>query len=107
MFVDADTNKDGLVSKASFSKLIDMATSLFRIYGYAPDDSERHKTENGKEQVRQTMFVFMDVKGISVNVHGKLYREHKKLKRIKNMSQYMVNVFYRVQDKSQKDELKY
>merc|ERR1711972_530093 len=27
MFVDADTNKDGLVSKSSFSKLIDAAAS--------------------------------------------------------------------------------
>merc|ERR1711903_385270 len=40
MFVDADTNKDGLVSKASFSKLIDMAASIPRMYGYAPIDSE-------------------------------------------------------------------
>merc|ERR1712208_139865 len=36
MFVDADTNKDGLVSKTSFSKLIDMAASIPRICGYAP-----------------------------------------------------------------------
>merc|ERR1711973_927875 len=38
MFVDADTNKDGLVSKSSFSKLIDAAASLPRAYGYAPED---------------------------------------------------------------------
>merc|ERR1711939_1105422 len=30
LFVDADTNKDGLVSKASFSKLIDAAATLPR-----------------------------------------------------------------------------
>merc|ERR1712236_117870 len=28
MFVDTDTNKDGLVSRGSFSKLIDMAASI-------------------------------------------------------------------------------
>merc|ERR1711973_839104 len=44
MFVDADTNKDGLVSKSSFSKLIDAAASLPRAYGYAPEDSELYKT---------------------------------------------------------------
>merc|ERR1712121_625366 len=37
LFVDADTNKDGLVSKASFSKLIDAAAAMPRAYGYAPD----------------------------------------------------------------------
>merc|ERR1711989_299369 len=45
LFVDADTNKDGLVSKASFSKLIDAAATLPRAYGYAPADSDLYKTE--------------------------------------------------------------
>ena len=45
MFVDADTNKDGLVSKASFSKLIDMAVSIPRMYEYAPSDDDLYKTE--------------------------------------------------------------
>ena len=40
MFVDADTNYDGLVSRESFSKLVDKAASIPRAYGYAPPDSE-------------------------------------------------------------------
>merc|ERR1712221_28167 len=56
MFVDADTNKDGLVSKASFSKLIDAAASLPRAYGYAPEDSELYKTGAEKDAARQKMF---------------------------------------------------
>merc|ERR1711942_506433 len=44
IFVDADTNRDGLVSKASFSKLIDAAASMPRAYGYAPADSDLYKT---------------------------------------------------------------
>ena len=36
MFIDADTNKDDLVSKASNNKLLDMAASIPRMYGYAP-----------------------------------------------------------------------
>merc|ERR1712157_22147 len=48
IFVDADTNRDGLVSKASFSKLIDAAASMPRAYGYAPADSDLYKTERKK-----------------------------------------------------------
>merc|ERR1711970_381055 len=66
MFVDADTNKDGLVSRASFSKLIDMAASIPRIYGYAPTDAELYKTEDEKEQARQKMFDSMDLKATGV-----------------------------------------
>merc|ERR1712126_347048 len=40
LFVDADTNKDGLVSRASFSKLIDAAAAMPRAYGFAPEDSD-------------------------------------------------------------------
>ena len=46
LFVDADTNKDGLVSKASFSKLIDAAAAMPRAYGYAPEDSELYKVSH-------------------------------------------------------------
>merc|ERR1712055_442498 len=66
MFVDADTNKDGLVSKASFSKLIDMAASIPRIYGYAPADAELYKTEEEKDKARQKMFDSMDLKATGV-----------------------------------------
>ena len=48
--MDADINRDGLVSKVSFSKLIDMAVSIPREYGYAPLDTELYKTEQDKEQ---------------------------------------------------------
>merc|ERR1711868_266746 len=60
LFVDADTNKDGLVSKASFSKLIDAAAAMPRAYGYAPADSELYKTEPEKDASRQKMFDTMD-----------------------------------------------
>lgn len=62
MFVDADTNRDSLVSKLSFSKLIDMAASFPREYVHARVDSKLYKTEEDKEQVREKMFVFMDLK---------------------------------------------
>ena len=58
LFVNADTKKDGLVSKASFSKLIDTAATLPRAYGYAPADSELYKTEAEKDSERHT---FMDL----------------------------------------------
>merc|ERR1711868_51855 len=61
LFVDADTNKDGLVSKASFSKLIDAAAAMPRAYGYAPADSELYKTEPEKDASRQKMFDSMDL----------------------------------------------
>merc|ERR1712215_415748 len=79
MFVDADTNKDGLVSRGSFSKLIDMAASIPRMYGYAPSDAELYKTEEEKEQVRQKMFDSMDLKAtgvITVDEWLKFYMEH-------------------------------
>merc|ERR1712055_301153 len=66
MFVDADTNKDGLVSRGSFSKLVDLAASIPRMYGYAPDDAELYKTEAEKEQARQKMFDSMDLKATGV-----------------------------------------
>eukprot|EP00088_Acartia_fossae_P047783 TRINITY_DN5189_c0_g1_i2.p1 TRINITY_DN5189_c0_g1~~TRINITY_DN5189_c0_g1_i2.p1 ORF type:complete len:242 (+),score=99.43 TRINITY_DN5189_c0_g1_i2:59-784(+) len=66
LFVDADTNKDGLVSKASFSKLIDAAAAMPRAYGYAPIDSELYKTEAEKDAARQKMFDSMDLKSTGV-----------------------------------------
>merc|ERR1712098_218591 len=66
LFVDADTNKDGLVSKASFSKLIDAAATMPRAYGYAPLDAELYKTEAEKDAARQKMFDSMDLKSTGV-----------------------------------------
>jgi len=66
LFVDADTNRDGLVSKASFSKLIDAAAAMPRAYGYAPEDSELYKTEAEKDAARQKMFDSMDLKSTGV-----------------------------------------
>merc|ERR1712029_263005 len=79
MFVDADTNKDGLVSKLSFSKLIDAAASLPRAYGYAPEDSELYKTDAEKDAARQKMFDSMDLKSTGVITFDewlKFSREH-------------------------------
>merc|ERR1712126_342267 len=50
LFVDADTNKDGLV----------------RAYGYAPEDSALYKTEAEKDAARQKMFDSMDLKSTGV-----------------------------------------
>merc|ERR1712055_1173333 len=66
MFVDVDTNRDGLVSRGSFSKLIDMAAPIQRMYGYAPTDAELYKTEDEKDKARQKMFMSMDLKGTGV-----------------------------------------
>merc|ERR1712126_489204 len=62
IFVDADTNRDGLVSKASFSKLVDAAASMPRAYGYAPADSDLYKTGEEKDAARQKMFDSMDLR---------------------------------------------
>merc|ERR1712024_379818 len=66
LFVDADTNKDGLVSRASFSKLIDAAAAMPRAYGYAPTDAELYKSEAEKDASRQRMFDSMDLKSTGV-----------------------------------------
>merc|ERR1712154_180371 len=79
LFVDADTNKDGLVSKPSFSKLIDAAATLSRAYGYAPADSDLYKTEAEKDAARQKMFDSMDLKSTGVITFDewlKFSREH-------------------------------
>ena len=79
MFVDADTKKDGLVSRGSFSKLVDMAASIPRMYGYAPADADLYKTEVEKEQARQKMFDSIDLKSsvvITVDEWIKFSMEH-------------------------------
>merc|ERR1712111_291625 len=79
LFVDADTNRDGLVSKASFSKLIDAAATMPRAYGYAPADSELYKTDAEKDAARQKMFDSMDLKSTGVITFDewlKFSREH-------------------------------
>merc|ERR1711868_314031 len=60
MFADADTNNDGLVSKESFSKLVDAAGALPRAYGFAPQDSDLYKNEQEKEEARKKMFDSME-----------------------------------------------
>merc|ERR1711868_321258 len=74
MFVDADTNFDGLVRKESFSKLIDKAASIPRAYGYAPPDSELYKTEEEKNLARTKMFESMDLKSTGVITFDEWYR---------------------------------
>jgi len=95
IFVDADTNRDGLVSKASFSKLIDAAASmprayvlcsqLYNTYGYAPADSDLYCTctctctDADKDAARQKMFDSMDLKATGVITFDewlKFSREH-------------------------------
>merc|ERR1712002_894685 len=79
LFVDADTNKDGLVSKGSFSKLIDAAATMPRAYGFAPADSELYKTDAEKDAARQKMFDSMDLKSTGVITFDewlKFSREH-------------------------------
>jgi len=74
MFVDADTNFDGLVSHESFSKLVDKAASIPRAYGYAPPDSELYKTEEEKNLARSKMFDSMDLKNTGVITFDEWYR---------------------------------
>jgi len=74
MFVDADTNYDGLVSRESFSKLVDKAASIPRAYGYAPPDSELYKTEEEKNLTRTKMFNSMDLKNTGVITFDEWYR---------------------------------
>merc|ERR1712033_23771 len=74
MFVDADTNYDGLVSRESFSKLVDKAASIPRAYGYAPPDSELYKTEEERDLARKKMFDSMDLKSTGVITFDEWYR---------------------------------
>merc|ERR1711889_38591 len=79
LFVDADTNRDGLVSKGSFSKLIDEAATMPRAYGFAPADADLYKTEAEKDAARQKMLDSMDLKSTGVITFDewlKFCREH-------------------------------
>ena len=55
------STKDGLVSRASFSNLIDEAAAMPRAYGYAPSDSDLWKNQEEKDASRQKMFDSMDL----------------------------------------------
>ena len=74
MFIDADTNKDDLVSKASINKLVDMTASIQRMYGYAPKDSELFLNEHEKEFARKKMFNSMDLKSTGVITFDERYK---------------------------------
>merc|ERR1712033_125010 len=74
MFVDADTNYDGLVSRESFSKLVDKAASIPRAYGYAPPDSELYKSDEERDAARKKMFDSMDLKSTGVITFDEWYR---------------------------------
>ena len=79
LFVDINTNKDGLVSKASFSKLIDIAATLPKAYGYVPADSDLYNIEAEKVAARQKMFNSIDLKSTGVIYFDewlKFCREH-------------------------------
>jgi hypothetical protein len=66
MFEDADTNRDGLVSNSSFSKLVSLAASVLREYSYATVDTELHKIDESKELARQELIDTMDLEGTGV-----------------------------------------
>merc|ERR1712202_115267 len=70
----SDTNKDGLVSRASFSKLVDMADSIPRMYGYAPLDGELYRSEEEKDKAIQAMFDSMDLKSTGVITFDEWFR---------------------------------
>jgi len=74
MFVDADTNEDGLVSKGSFSKCMDMLLATFQMYGYAPCDADVYNTDDEKEKARQAMFEKMDLKKTGVITFDEWYK---------------------------------
>ena len=74
IFVDADTNRDGMVSKADFSNLVDMAVSIPRMYGYAPLDADLYKTQIEKEKARQKMFDSMDKRGVGAITFDEWYK---------------------------------
>ena len=65
-FMDADSDKDGLVSRASLSRLVDVAASIPRDYGYAPIDPKMNKTEVEKEEAKKRMFDSLDLKSNGV-----------------------------------------
>merc|ERR1719318_25159 len=74
MFTEADINKEGLVRKASFTKLFDMAVSIPRKYGYVPVELELYKTGEEKEQTIQNMFDSMDSRGTGIITFNEWYK---------------------------------
>ena len=74
MFAESDINKEGLVRKASFIKMFDMAVSIRRMYGYAPVESELYETEQEKEQAMENMFNSMDIGGTGVITFNEWYQ---------------------------------
>ena len=60
--------KDGLVSRASFSNLIDEAAAMPRAYGYAPTDADMWKNQEEKDASRQKMFDSMDLVSYHLSV---------------------------------------
>ena len=59
-------DKDDLVYRNSFSKLVDMVASISRTYGCLPIDVELYKTKYGKGQARRRMFDSVDMGGTGV-----------------------------------------
>ena len=74
MFLMADVNKDGLVSRASFPMLFNMASTIPRIYGYAPDESELYRTGQEKEEAMQNAFDSMDIEATGVIKFNEWYQ---------------------------------
>ena len=47
----------GIISKGSFSKIIDAAATMPITYGFEPADSDLYKTEAEKDSARQKSFI--------------------------------------------------
>jgi len=60
MFVDCDLNKNGLVSKAQFSDLVDTAAETPRRYGFAPSSADMFKNKAEETASRMELFGSMD-----------------------------------------------
>merc|ERR1712048_154839 len=114
MFVDADTNYDGLVSRDSFSILIDKAASIPRAYGYAPPDSELYKTEDEKSNkdglITKRAFPAMMAKLLETPVKHQLSHPDKEMtlededKKIAHMEKLLVENNPRKDEKMTLDE---
>jgi len=59
-FLDADTDRDGLVRPGEFDFLIEDAAALPRRFGMAPSWNECYGNENNRRQARSQMFNQMD-----------------------------------------------
>ena len=47
----------GIISKGSFSKIIDAAATMYITYGFEPADADLYKTEAEKDSARQKSFI--------------------------------------------------